>query len=45
MSASRAPAMPADRGLAGDRAGGGPDSEHDRADAELEGRVAEHLLA
>src|ERR1700741_5152663 len=41
-AACRKPA--ADRGLAGDRAGRGPDREHDRDDAELEGQVAEHLL-
>jgi hypothetical protein len=33
----RAEAGLADRGLAGDRAGRGPEREHDRADAELEG--------
>jgi len=41
-AAGRKPA--ADRGLAGDRAGRDPSREHDRADAELQGRVAEHLL-
>ena len=35
---------PQDRGLTGDRAGRGRDREHDRADPEPEGRVAEDLL-
>jgi hypothetical protein len=41
-AAGRKPA--ADPGLTGDRAGRGPDREYDRAGAELEGRVAGHLL-